>query len=442
MKGKVLVIILVMLMILSLTGCGEKSMNILREKVDAIIPSDLLAPTDGMASRDTTIIAEDKANANILADTEVSKGGIGMTLTDYMPDKSKFPRYFVYDPDKDMMTMLTTLNTAYILKSQFIVAYFGEEFELEPGFEVVIVPTCFGDTEEELDYFKMVAGINDSMIGDITTFTGDVKTFVKQYSNVVEVKKDFTNDFVVGKRVEEVIDLTAYYDILEELEATNDYYRELKDILPFEAYCGDYEGKIMHYSNEGDSSKSIIAGCIPGSLDSVMVVKMDGSDTYDVLVKIPYDLEDSGYWCTFKDLGNYRVIASDMTQEEVEEILNYDTVLKYEYIPLIYAAISTHAEGEILKDYVVKQGDEPVYFVMNPENRMYEVLMDDNRHYLKEPSLVYAYFGDFYDEFDELVMLEMDGLINAESMTCQELIEMFMEQEIAYISRHIGNSID
>lgn len=130
----------------------------------------------------------------------------------------------------------------------------------------------------------------------------------------------------VGKTLSESVDLTAYDAIIDELESMNDYSRDVTDVLPFEMYSVAYEG--IYLDN--------VSGLIPGFMDDVMVVKMNGASTYAILLKMPYESDGLYNACSFKDLGNYKVIANELAKEEVERVVSQGGYLNSDYGHLVY----------------------------------------------------------------------------------------------------------
>lgn len=269
---------------------------------------------------------------------------IGQTLNEYMSSQVNAPKYYVVNPYDTYLEELTEYTMEYLLQNKIVLVYSGEYPMVVPGDEIAVVRTYFEDYV--LGYTsieEVIETINGYNVSAITTLpdAGNLMEFVNEYSGVNNITER-SHALEDGKRLEEQIDLTAYNEILGELEATDDYRRELKDILPFEIYTVEHDIGLCNRDSVDGITKTVMSGAIPGEIYSVMIIKMDNASTYDILFRLPYEQNNAFYSCFFKDLGNYVVIASDITKAEVERMVNTDQRLYLQYEYLMQDALSKY----------------------------------------------------------------------------------------------------
>lgn len=144
-----------------------------------------------------------------------------------------------------------------------------------------------------------------------------------------------TIDPRIGKTLGELMDLTAYKEECNTLDVYKDSARELSDVFPFEIY-EFYNGELSNFYADGSETKTVKAASIEGTYGSVMVIKMDGTNTYDLLLRVPYEPDNLYNSCSYKDLGNYIVLAKGLNEEEVERMVIPGDYLASEYTHLIF----------------------------------------------------------------------------------------------------------
>lgn len=210
---------------------------------------------------------------------------------------------------------------------------------------------------------------------------------------------DSPNEFIVGMRLGDAFDLTDYNEILDELVQNTDTQRDLKEILPFQSYTvvSDY-GLVNEYTHIyaeelGTSELSIMSGSILGDTDSVMIVKKHDSDTYTFLIRSPYTF--GVYNCTFKDLGNYKIVATDLSKEDVETmVLENNNYIEQEYMKQFdkqYRIASK--EVDTIGEYIETQSNTARFFLHAGDAQGYVELAEHNLLTLADTNVVYVYFG-------------------------------------------------
>ena len=368
----------------------------------------------------------------------------GQTLNDYMATQSNQPRYFVLNPYDSYYEELFEYTTTYLLETPIVLVYFGVNPMPYPGDEIVIVRTYLD--EETLSYMSLdevIEIINGYEINEFTILSSveDLTLIANKYS-AKDVKTSLTS-LEMGRTLGEQIDLTAYNEIVEELEETSDYTRELKDILPFEIYSVEYNGLCNVNDYTGDSH-TVLSGSIPGEMDSIMIIRMDDVTNYDILLRVPYTANDYYSSCYFKDLGNYRVLATDLTKEEVERMVVPGNYLAPDYEHLRYETSNTYNGKESLGDLVLRKRQEPKYLVFNYSNIAYEELTEENKYLLLETPIAYAYFGSNPMPKDNEDVSYVQTFFNEDiyNMTLDEVIEVIKSYPLLGTNPLVKNPYD
>lgn len=368
----------------------------------------------------------------------------GQTPNDYMATQSNQPRYFVLNPYENYCEELTEYTIEYLLETKIVLVYLGEYPIPIPGDEVAIVPTYFEvGTLSYKSLEEVIETINNYNISEIISMPNEegLKELANKYSTK-DVKTSLTS-LEMGRTLGEQIDLTAYNEIVEELEETSDYTRELKDILPFEIYSVEYDGLCNVNDYTGDSH-TVLSGSIPGEIDSIMIIRMDDVTNYDILLRFPYTANDCYSSCYFKDLGNYRVIATDLTKEEVERMVVPGNYLAPDYEHLRYETSNTYNGKESLGDLVLRRMQEPKYLVFNYSNIAYEELTEENKYLLLETSIAYAYFGSNPMPKDNEDVSYVQTFFNEDiyNMTLDEVIEVIKSYPLLGTNPLVKNPYD
>lgn len=368
----------------------------------------------------------------------------GQTPNDYMATQSNQPRYFVLNPYENYCEELTEYTIEYLLETKIVLVYLGEYPIPIPGDEVAIVPTYFEvGTLSYKSLEEVIETINNYNISEIISMPNEegLKELANKYSTK-DVKTSLTS-LEMGRTLGEQIDLTAYNEIVEELEETSDYTRELKDILPFEIYSVEYDGLCNVNDYTGDSH-TVLSGSIPGEIDSIMIIRMDDVTNYDILLRFPYTANDCYSSCYFKDLGNYRVIATDLTKEEVERMVVPGNYLAPDYEHLRYETSNTYNGKESLGDLVLRRMQEPKYLVFNYSNIAYEELTEENKYLLLETPIAYAYFGSNPMPKDNEDVSSVQTFFNEDiyNMTLDKVIEVIKSYPLLETNPLVKNPYD
>ncbi len=387
-------------------------------------------------------ILKEEYNHLLQGSAEVST--TGQTLNDYIANQNNQPKYFVLNPYDSYYEELFEFTTTYLLETPIALVYFGTYPMPIPGDEVVIVRTYFD--EETLSYQSLdevIETINNYNINEIITLSDEagLKSLANKYS-AKDVQTSLTS-LEAGKTLDEQVDLTAYNEIVEELEATSDYSRELKDILPFEIYSVEYDGLYNVNDYTGDSH-SVISGSIPGEMDSVMVIRMDDVTNYNILLRFPNNANDIYGSCSFDDLGNYRVLATDLTKEEVEKMVVPGNYLAPDYEHLRYETSNTYNGEESLGDLILRKMCEPKYLVFNYSNIAYEELTEENKYLLLETPIAYAYFGSnpMPKANEDVSYVETFFNENIYDMSLEEVIEVIKSYPLLGTNPLVKNPYD
>ena len=285
------------------------------------------------------------------------------------------------------------------------------------------------------------------MLYDNSELKAEYRYLVEEFEDTSSTDDSITETSGVleaGKRLEELIDLTAYNEILPEIEAADDYFRELKDILPFEIYTVEHDYGLCNLENMDGTSKTVLSGSIPGEIDSVMVIKMDQASTYAILLRVPYEKNDYYGSCFFKDLGNYKVLACDLTKERVEKMVVPEQMIAQEYVDMIYDAWTNGDGRPILGEYLLREIQEPRYFVFNPHTIAYEELTEANKALLAESAAAYVYFGAYPmpQANEDVTHVETYFWSDVEEMTLEEVIEKLKDCPITGTHPLIDNPFD
>ena len=239
------------------------------------------------------------------------------------------------------------------------------------------------------------------------------------------------NTLVVGMRIGDAFDLTAYNELLDELTSGNEILMDLKDVLPFETYIIVPEHGLVntyeHYYEEeyGQSQYSIMSDSILGFRYSVMIVKMNDSDTYALLIRDSYTSGTRD--CTYNDLSCYQIVAIDLTKEDVETmILPNSDYIQDEYLEEIMKQYRIASkEIDMLSEYVSTQSGNARYFIYNNETYDLEELHEGNLALLLDLNRVYVYFGNSPIPMPHETIIHVDTNFdeNIESLSLSELIE-------------------
>ncbi len=248
----------------------------------------------------------------------------------------------------------------------------------------------------------------------------------------------------VGKTLDELIDLTAYNELAKEADATMSPHVDFTDVLPFEVYEVDYKSELYNPNSQDEISKVVLSGNIYGNKISAMIIKMDNASTYDILVRIPYYEHDIVDYCYCSDLGNFRVIAMNLTEEEVGEMVSNTGYLFLEYFYLLYELSTPLNDKQMLGDYINTQIENPKYFIFNSKELAYEELTEENRILLLQCPRVYVYFGLYPmpQEQEEVVVVETRFDEFIVEIPMDEMLEAIQRNTIISRSKFIYNFED
>lgn len=377
----------------------------MRKKIYAFISLMMILMLAACSSTDFKIpidIGElnDKLNIDTIQE-QVDNPEVGQLLSEYMSDQEIEIRYFVLNPYYTCLDELTDGNVLHLMYNTKIVAYWGENKFPYPHDEVAIIQTPFNYYNVYVTAAEAVEIIEGCEIEDITTIPSDLTTFFAEYATAIvedgivyapessyypgyyedqgnygdqgyygdqgnyegdgyweptqtpESEKDQQSQAIatvltVGKKLEQQIDIESYNRVAKEIEDTFDYDRELKGILPFEIYTVDIDSKLYHLPSINDYFTAMVpASFVTGELGSIMVVKMDNADTFDLIVRMPYKMYDGD--CRYSDLGNYTVVATNLTKEEVEQMVDCNQKLYPEYAYLAESYIYGDEFNEYLE---------------------------------------------------------------------------------------------
>ena len=190
------------------------------------------------------------------------------------------------------------------------------------------------------------------------------------------------------------MDLSAYLEECKTLDVYKDSARELSDVLPFEIY-ELFNGELINYYADGSETKTVKAASIEGTYGSVMVIKMDGSETFDIVMRATSDKYQFYNSCTYASLVDFKVIETNLTKEEVENMLYDNGILKEEYRHLLQGSAEVSSTGQTPNDYMATQSNQPRYFVLNPYENYCEELTEYTIEYLLETKIVLVYLGEY-----------------------------------------------
>ena len=168
----------------------------------------------------------------------------------------------------------------------------------------------------------------------------------------------------IGKTLGELMDLSAYLEECKTLDVYKDSARELSDVLPFEIY-ELINGELINYYADGSETKTVKAASIEGTYGSVMVIKMDGSETFDIVMRATSDKYQFYNSCTYASLVDFKVIETNLTKEEVENMLYDNGILKEEYRHLLQGSAEVSSTGQTPNDYMATQSKQPRDFLLN-----------------------------------------------------------------------------
>lgn len=495
MNRKKFAMIMTIVMVFSLVGCGENVSEVsttnevnnevstnksVEPNVNASINASINTSVGDKVSADVNASTEPQVSINVSATTTSEKetdSRIGKTLgelmdltayeeeaetLDYYRDSSRelkdvlpFEIYeFIFD---ELINYYADESGEKTVKAASIEGTYGSvmiiKMDESDTFDMVMRATsdrfalsgsCI---YSDLPDFKMIlTNLTKEEVENMLYDNGELKA---EYRYLVEEFEETATDEIsgileTGKRLEEIIDLTAYQEILVEIEASDDYFRELKDILPFEIYTVEHDYGLCNLQNMDGTFKTVLSGSIPGEIDSVMVVKMDGASTYDILLRVPYEKNDYYGSCYFKDLGNYKVIASNLTKEEVERMVYPEQMLAPEYVDMIYDTWTNGDVRSILGEYLLREMREPRYFVFNPYTIAYEELTEENKGLLAESMTAYVYFGanPMPQANEDVTHVETYFNSSVEEMTLEEIIEKIKEWPISGTHPLVANPFD
>lgn len=263
------------------------------------------------------------------------------------------------------------------------------------------------------------------------------------------------NELVVGMRLGDAIDLTSYNEILDNLVRNNDTIIDLKGVLPFESYIvvpdyGLVNAYTYHYEDDfGASEHSIMSSSILGDTDSVMIVKMNASDTYAFLIREPYD-----YWltnCNFDDLANYKIVEVGLTQKEVETMVipNSDSIDLEYYEKFMKQYRIASKEIDTLGEYIASQPGTARFFVYDGFYEQHEELSEFNLDKLAETNMIYIYYGNnlIPTPYEDLLAVETEFDYSVTGLFLSEVLERLMlcpfdlpktppKEDVAYSSLH------
>lgn len=417
MSRKKIAIIMTIVMVLSLVGCGGEATSASTEKegngtvstkesvetnASASVSADKSENTDVNASPNTKVVT-----TTTTQELDVNNI-VGQTLGEYASALKKTPRYFLANYQDGCLDEVTELSLDALLQQKAIFAYVGENKVPCLGDKMLVIQIDFDDSIWEMTFEDVIDTINGCEIAGIMDLPENLAANNSQQTT-------FANRFELEKTVAELFDLTAYEAIVGELEAAKDDTRELKDILPFEIYSVEPEYGLCNLGNMDGTSKTVLAGSIPGEMDSIMVVKKDGASRYAILARFPHEVNDSGNYCSYKDLGNFRVIATDLMKEDVEIIVSSEELLN----DLIRS-------GETVGDRAIKDGQSSVkYFVVDNNNGTCHELTEENKHLIMESGVVYAYLGtNAMPDAYEYVLAVPAPFFDINGMSLEEVMEV------------------
>ena len=328
----------------------------------------------------------------LLGSAEVSN--IGQTLNEYLSGQNKSPRYFIVNPYYSCLDELGTYNLEHLLKSNVVVVYFGENQIPFPGDEVIMIPTFFEQNICEKTLEEVVETINGYKIGEITELPYGVESIVSSYAPSEEVET--ASILKVKRKLEDLIDMGPYRATIFMEGVANNLDYELINELPFEVYKNTERNGLCNTNDSGHYVHMIPLRAIVGKTGTVMVVKMDNVNTYDLLLRIPKEESGSSDYCYPGDLGNFRVLANNLTKEQVEKMVNTDETLKSEYHYLIEALADTSLEKSftVVGEWKIEKTGAVVIF---KEDGTYESNLGDGFRYEEKVT-------------SNLVAIEADGL--------------------------------
>lgn len=428
MNKKIVAIMMSMIMVLSLVGCGGEATSASTEKeVNGTVSTKESVETNASAN----VSADKSENTDVNASTNTKvvttattqeldiNNIVGQTLGEYVSALKKTPRYFLANYQDGCLDEVTELSMDALLQQEVIFAYVGENEIPCLGDKLLVMQIAFDDSILEMTFEDVINTINGCEIMGIM----DLPENLAANSNATETQKTtFANTFESGKTVGELIDLTAYEAILGELEATKDDARELKDILPFEIYSVEPDLGLYNPGNMDGTSKSVLAGSIPGEMDSLLVAKMDHESTYAIISRFPYEANDSGNYCSYKDLGSFKVLYTGMTKEDAEMLGTYE------------AEYSGATFSWTVREEMIRNGNtSPKYFLFDRNSGNTEEFTGDNATLLYEGWTLYVHFGtealpQGYDTVREIKVEMYDWSI--EEMTYEEWMEKLEDSRL------------
>lgn len=209
------------------------------------------------------------------------------------------------------------------------------------------------------------------------------------------------------------MDLTAYEEAAETLDYYRDSSRELKDVLPFEIYEFIFDELINYYADE--------------------------SDTFDMVMRATSDRFALSGSCIYSDLPDFKMILTNLTKEEVERMVYPEQMLAPEYVDMIYDTWTNGDVRSILEEYLLREMREPRYFVFNPYTIAYEELTEENKHFIMESGVVYAYLGtNAMPDAYEAVLAVPAPFFDINGMSLEEVMEV-LENSQAIATQMFGD---
>lgn len=377
------------------------------------------------------MISEDAINGNTSADTMTEQvavdSGVGKTLNEYLTGRNASPRYFVVNPYYSCLDELGSYNLEHLLKNSVVIVYFGENQIPFPGEEVVIIPTSFEQDIYMKTLEEVLEVIRDYEIAQIMELPYGVESLVNNYAPEKEAEP--VSILREKRRLEALIDMSSYNATVYTEGVANNLDHEIINELPFEVYKNTEEYGLCNTNDSGHYVHMIPLRSIVGKAGTVMIVKMDNVNKYDLLLRVPYEESGSADYCYPHDLGNYRVLETNLSKEEIEKMVNPDETLKPEYHYLIEALadISLEKSFTVIGEWKVEKTDATVIFKEDGtyesdfgEGFRYEEKLESNVVAIDTEGLGYAGLG-----MQDFVLVEEIGIYK---LLCNDIVLVFVNE--------------
>lgn len=243
----------------------------------------------GDAGNHNTEVHSDTDSANTDADTDtppeqVADSRVEQTLAEYIAAQNKTPRYFIVNPYYMCLDELSSYNILQLSQNNVVIAYFGDQMIPYPGEKVAILQTFLGEDIYSTSLEEIIEDLKSSYISQTIELPLEIDTIISEFAPAEEIETAST--FVVGKKLESLIDISQYNSSITMLGYTDKPEYLIK--LPFNIYKNTTEAGLWSAYGEEKFSKCNYLRSIPGNTNTVMIVKMDSASTYDLILRFPY----------------------------------------------------------------------------------------------------------------------------------------------------------